>query len=560
MMATMLRRIGRARERQRIADADVGQERRGHERHQRRCRDETRRNTDADEQDAMPEYQAEDASSARTESHPHADFPRALRHRVAGDAVESDRRQPQRQQAEGRQGDHVGSQRRQGVEHLVFERADVEDRERRVDLLHGATDGAGERGGVALGPYMERCLRRVVLEDRLVDERDRLFSHAVVFAVLRHADDRREVGVAEELESLADGVVVRPEALGHRLVHDDDERCAHRVGPREVTAAGKRDADCLEVAGADRVHLHENPVARRRVLAFRKHAAEQAPGERRTLGDRGVPDARESRHARGRLLVEDLAARGRVAFAAQIEVHHEDAARLESGVGPLGPRQAAEERAGGHEGDERQRDLRDHQHLTQRKETTQSSMRRASRHHLVLEDRHDVRLRRLDGGREAEDHAGRHRENGGEGQDTRVNREILPDRQRQLQIRGDERVEEPVGEQQSEAAAGQREQRAFGDELPYQPKAPRAEREPERDFLAAARGAPEQEVRDVRARDEQDDANHRHQDHRQADDWRSGLALRIQARIEQRHRARASSFVVDGKGLLQTGEHRSQLG
>ena len=65
--------------------------------------------------------------------------------------------------------------------------------------------------------------------------------------------------------------------------------------------------------------------------------------------------------------------------------------------------------------------------------------------------------------------------------------EILSDRERQLQICGDQRVEQPVGEQQAEAAAGQGEQRALGDELPDQTCRARAEREPQRDFLAPAR-------------------------------------------------------------------------
>ena len=55
---------------------------------------------------------------------------------------------------------------------------------------------------------------------------------------------------------------------------------------REVAAAQERDADRVEVAGADRVHLHEDAIPRRRVLAFGKDAAQQAAGERRVLRDR----------------------------------------------------------------------------------------------------------------------------------------------------------------------------------------------------------------------------------------------------------------------------------
>ena len=72
-------------------------------------------------------------------------------------------------------------------------------------------------------------------------------------------------------------------------------------------------------------------------------------------------------------------------------------------------------------------------------------------------------------------------------------------------------------------------------------------------------GAPEQQVGDVRASDEQHDADDGHQDHRQPNDRRAGLALRIQSRVEQRYRAGASSLVVDWKRLLETGEDGLQL-
>ena len=68
---------------------------------------------------------------------------------------------------------------------LVFERADVEDRERRIDFLHRLADGAGERSSVAVGPHVQRRLRRVVLQERLIDERRRVFGDAVVLAVPR---------------------------------------------------------------------------------------------------------------------------------------------------------------------------------------------------------------------------------------------------------------------------------------------------------------------------------------------------------------------------------------
>ena len=92
-------------------------------------------------------------------------------------------------------------------------------------------------------------------------------------------------------------------------------------------------------------------------------------------------------------------------------------------------------------------------------------MRGAGRDDLVLEHRHDVGLRRLNRRRQAEEHAGQNGEGRREGEHPPVDASASsPDRQRQLQIGGDERVEQPVGEEQCRgAAAGHREQHALGE-------------------------------------------------------------------------------------------------
>ena len=56
----------------------------------------------------------------------------------------------------------------------------------------------------------------------------------------------------------------------------------------------------------------------------------------------------------------------------------------------------------------------------------------------------------------------------------------------------------------------------FGDELTHQPAAARANREPDADFLLPARRARQQHARDVRARDQQHQADDRHQRRRRS--------------------------------------------
>ena len=65
---------------------------------------------------------------------------------------------------------------------------------------------------------------------------------------------------------------------------------------------------------------------------------------------------------------------------------------------------------------------------------------------------------------------------------------------------------------QPEHAAGQREQDAFGQQLPDDAAASRADGRADRDLALAARRAHEQQVGDVRARDQQDEADGAEQD------------------------------------------------
>ena len=115
------------------------------------------------------------------------------------------------------------------------------------------------------------------------------------------------------------------------------------VGAGEVPAVHDRDAYRLEVAEADRVHLHEHAVAGGGVGAFRKDASGDAPGEWRALRDGRAAYAGERADPLDELIVEDAATLGCVAFPTQVEVHDQHALRLEPGIDGL---RVAADRAG----------------------------------------------------------------------------------------------------------------------------------------------------------------------------------------------------------------------
>jgi hypothetical protein len=90
--------------------------------------------------------------------------------------------------------------------------------------------------------------------------------------------------------------------------------------------------------------------------------------------------------------------------------------------------------------------------------------------------------------------------------------------------RGDDR-KAPVRQQHAGAAAERGEQQALGQHLANQPCSARAEQGPDNDFLLPARRARQQEIRDVRARDEQDEADGREQNRQRRPERRDEVVL-----------------------------------
>ena len=102
------------------------------------------------------------------------------------------------------------------------------------------------------------------------------------------------------------------------------------------------------------------------------------------------------------------------------------------------------------------------------------------------------------------------------------------DARNQVGAEGDQRAQRPLGQQQSDGAAKHREEHAFGDELAHHVAAARAEREARRDLSSSSGKAREQQVGDVRARD-QEHARHG------AEEQQITLSLRADRIVQERH-------------------------
>ncbi len=115
----------------------------------------------------------------------------------------------------------------------------------------------------------------------------------------------------------------------------------------------------------------------------------------------------------------------------------------------------------------------------------------------------------------------------------------------------DSAVPGPPGNQESERAAGDRQQQRFRQQLPEQPGAAGADRRPNRE-LALPHGAPrQQQVGDVAARDQQHQADRRQQARARGPDVTIEHGMKADAR--HRHDARRHAFV---RGRVLCGQPR----
>src|SRR6185503_20660648 len=123
--------------------------------------------------------------------------------------------------------------------------------------------------------------------------------------------------------------------------------------------------------------------------------------ERHRARDRRALDTGDRRGALEDALLKLAAALLRVALRAEIEGEDGEVIGVEARADLLRVLQAAQEQAGADERDERERHLRGDEHVAQAEQPVRSGWRAR----LVLELDDQVWARRLDGRRQAEDHA-----------------------------------------------------------------------------------------------------------------------------------------------------------
>ena len=111
----------------------------------------------------------------------------------------------------------------------------------------------------------------------------------------------------------------------------------------------------------------------------------------------------------------------------------------------------------------------------------------------------------MERGDETEENAGRDREEEGKGEDAPVDAQIEEERDLGRQAEVAHGVVDERGEPDARSAAGERDDEALGEQLPNEPAAAGANREPDRDFLAALGGARQEQVGEIHAGEQQDE-------------------------------------------------------
>jgi len=245
-------------------------------------------------------------------------------------------------------------------------------------------------------------------------------------------------------------------------------------------------------------------------------------------------------HALEQRALERVRFRRVVARAFQVERRDRDVAVVEAGLDSLRRVKPPQQEARADREHETHRDLQANQHAARALGPL------GGRVHL---DRAvERRIRRVDRRREPEGDARDEREADGEREHGEVRARVELHRRRVGREPGqherDEAAEGPEREQRAERAARERDQHALREQLLNQAAARRSERQAQRD-LAAARGrAREQQVRDVRAGDQQHQRERGHHDRAGAEHVRSQLGVWERRRPLDHERGLATGLVA----------------
>ena len=255
--------------------------------------------------------------------------------------------------------------------------------------------------------------------------------------------------------------------------------------------------------------------------------------------------------------IERLQRRVLVAGLAGIQAERQEVLLVEADLHGMKIGKGANKKRGPQHEQQRKRDLRDNQELT---EADAASMPAWGAGASLLQRRRDIHARGLNGGRESENNTCGERDRDGEGENAPVEfcakTEILA-------AAGEQPDEEtnPTGRNaQAEDASRQREHHALRKQLPQHAKAACAQTEPYGDFAPPRVGAGQKQVRNIGTGDSENERHHGHQDKERL---RILAAQRVDtgaAFLKPERREVRPLFIVSRRGERELMESRGELG
>ena len=321
-----------------------------------------------------------------------------------------------------------------------------------------------------------------------------------------------------------------------------DERHAHRL---EVRRAGDVDVDLHAFAGGGHV-------------AGESETAPAARGERQRPDEAGRFDTGQPSNFRADLLeIRSDGCGFQFVWRNLCRGHHDVAGAIPEIRAP-GVGETPGEETGRDDEHARQGHLDDDHGIADARAGA-SGLRSAR---LAAKTGDDVRAPRLERGNEPEQHATGERDREREGKHPLVHPRVEHLRLFGREERG-ERTDRPEREQHAQCAAADRNDHAFGQELPHEMDPIRAERQPHGQLWPPRRRAGEQQAGHVRARDEQHQCGRRQDDAAQEADFPPRVG--IEARVAHHHnrswrrRCRQCAQVGVGVHLCELGREHLQL-
>ncbi len=256
----------------------------------------------------------------RAQRHAQPDFTSSLRYRIRQHAINSNRREDQRERSEQAEQGRAHARGPQPLPQNLLHGLPVGERQIFVNLLDLRAHGPEQRFGVARGAHDERGTGRVLLPHGDVRDGLRLFPDLTNDRGSHNADNLEQPWLRHNGKALSNRFLARPHHLGHGLVDDHHGSGVFAVKVRKVAAAQQRDAHGLEVAGGHVVKIDERTaIIGINLLAFAKHGARNAAPEHAVRGYRSIDDAGNRFGALDHLAEKLLPVIGVITKSAKIE-------------------------------------------------------------------------------------------------------------------------------------------------------------------------------------------------------------------------------------------------